>query len=405
MAEVPEEIVSTPEQLSDCCAFLAGCPIIGFDTEFVGEETYHPRLCLVQVATPDRLFLIDPMSVGALDDFWRLIVDPERVVVVHAGREEVRLCRLWTGQAPGNLFDLQLAAGLTGLVYPLGHGTLVNQVLGVRLPKGETLTEWRRRPLTPEQIRYAFDDVRFLLRVHEKLNARLQALGRQEWAREEFTRLAFMASPEDPAVEERWRKLKGMSSLDRRKLGVVRALYQWREERAAAINRPARAVVRDDLLIEIARRNPTKARDLQVVRGLHHRDLDAIVEVVQEARRLPLEQCPTAADRIEDPPQLNLVANILIAVLSDLCARQKLAANLVASNNDVRALVRARLAKEPFPESNPLVKGWRSLHILPELQAFLEGRRALRIDDLASDSPLEYADVEETRKDSALTGE
>src|SRR5580698_6374912 len=108
MADVMEEIVTTPEQLVDCCAHLSRCPVIGFDTEFVGEETYHPRLCLVQVATPERLFLIDPLSAGPLDSFWQLVVDPGRVVVVHAGREEVRLCRLWSGQAPGNLFDLQL---------------------------------------------------------------------------------------------------------------------------------------------------------------------------------------------------------------------------------------------------------------------------------------------------------
>jgi ribonuclease D len=401
MAEAAEEIVATPEQLAECCSFLESCPAVGFDTEFVGEQSYHPNLCLVQVASPNRLFLIDPLSVGPLDSFWRLIVDPARVVVVHAGREEVRLCRLWSGEAPGNLFDLQIAAGLTGLVYPLGHGALVNQVLGVRLAKGETLTEWRRRPLTPEQVRYAFDDVRFLLRAYEKLTAKLSKLDRLGWAKEEFARLALITGPEDPATEERWRKLKGVASLDRRKLAVVRALFRWREGRAEEVNRPARTVVRDDLLIEIARRNPTRARDLQVVRGLPHRDLDAIVEVAQEARRLPLEQCPEAAERIEDPPQLALVANILIAVLGDLCARSGLATNLVASNNDLRALVRARLAKEPLPDGVPLVRGWRARHLLPELEAILDGRRALRIDDLTAEAPLDYADVEETRQDRA----
>jgi ribonuclease D len=405
MSEVPEEIIATPEQLADCCTILERCTAIGFDTEFVGEETYHPRLCLVQVATRERLFLIDPLSVGPLDCFWRLIVDPARVVVVHAGREEVRLCRLWSGQAPGNLFDLQLAAGLTGLVYPLGHGSLVNQVVGARLSKGETLTEWRRRPLTPEQIRYAFDDVRFLLGAYDKLNARLARLERLEWAREEFDRLALVTGPEDQSVEERWRKLKGTGSLDRRKLAVVRALFQWREQRAAQLNRPARTVVRDDLIVEIARRNPTKARDLTVVRGLPNRDLDAIVEVVQEARQLPLEQCPAAAERIEDLPQLNLAANILIAVLGDLCARQHLAANLVASNTDIRAIVRAKLALEPLPQDVPLVRGWRSRHILPELLAILEGRRAVRIADLASEAPLESIDVAQTDKGSEASGE
>src|SRR5215475_12716458 len=126
-----EELVSRPEELAACCAYLETCPVLGMDTEFVGEETYHPRLCLVQVATPERLILIDPLSVGPLDAFWKLVVDPANLVIVHAGREEVRLCRLWTGQTPGNLFDLQLGAGLIGMTYPLGHGTLVHQLLGI----------------------------------------------------------------------------------------------------------------------------------------------------------------------------------------------------------------------------------------------------------------------------------
>ncbi len=406
MPEIMEDIVTTPQQLADCCAFLEDCSAIGFDTEFVGEETYHPRLCLVQVATPSRLLLIDPLSAGPLDAFWRLIVDPARTVVVHAGREEVRLCRLWSGQPPGNLFDLQLAAGLCGLTYPLGHGPLVNQVLGARLAKGETLTEWRRRPLTPEQIRYAFDDVRFLLALWEKLTARLNKFGRLDWAREEFARLATLTDPEDPAAEERWRKLKGIGSLDRRRLAVVRALFTWREQRAAERNRPARTIVRDDLIVEIARRNPVRARDLQVVRGLHHRDLEAIVAVVQEARQLPLEQCPETVGRVEDPPQLNLVANILISVLGDLCVRRKLAANLVASNTDIRTLVRCRMANEPLPEGSTLMRGWRAKHVLPDLLAVLEGRRAVRIDDASKEAPLDYAELtKELVKDDAVANE
>ena len=114
-------------------------------------------------------------------------MDPSRVVVVHAGREEVRLCRLGAGKTPGNLFDLQIAAGLVGMTYPLGHGPLVGQVLGVHLSKGETRTEWRDRPLTPEQIRYAFDDVRYLLQTWEKLSSRLEKMCRTEWARRSFT--------------------------------------------------------------------------------------------------------------------------------------------------------------------------------------------------------------------------
>ena len=201
MPDLPEDDRSTPRSWPPAAPIWRAQPHFGFDTEFVGEDTYHPRLCLVQVAAPDRLFLIDPLTAGPLDAFWQLVVDPARVAVVHAGREEVRLCRLWTGQTPGNLFDLQLAAGLVGLTYPLGHGPLISQVLGMHLSKGETLTEWRRRPLTPAQIRYAFDDVRYLLPAWKKLTGRLEKLGRAEWAYEEFGRLARAASPEEPAAE------------------------------------------------------------------------------------------------------------------------------------------------------------------------------------------------------------
>src|SRR5437588_4986053 len=181
--DLPEQMVATAQELAACCAYLDSCPEFGFGTEFVGEETYHPRLCLVQVATAERLILIDPITSGPLEAFWKLVVDPRKLVIVHAGREEVRLCRLWTGHVPGNLFDLQIAAGLTGLAYPLGHAALVSQLLGVQLAKGETLTEWRNRPLTRAQIRYAFDDVRYLLPLWQRVSARMGELGRADWAR------------------------------------------------------------------------------------------------------------------------------------------------------------------------------------------------------------------------------
>jgi ribonuclease D len=294
--DLPEHIVSSPDALLACCDLLAQCRQFGLDTEFVGEDTYHPHLCLVQVATAQALYLIDPITVGPLDRFWQLIVDPANLVVVHAAREEVRLCLLATGKLPGNIFDLQLAAGLVGLIYPMGHGNLVNNLLGIQLAKGETLTEWRDRPLTRQQIRYAFDDVRFLLPLWQRLSARLEELGRSSWALEEFARLAASARPEE-TVQEKWRRLRGLGSLDRRRLALVREIFNWREVTAARVNRPPRTLVRDDLIIEIAKRNPTQEKDLQVIRGLAKRDLPAILEAVARARSLPAEQFPHAAER------------------------------------------------------------------------------------------------------------
>jgi ribonuclease D len=391
MTNISEQIVAQPKELEECCQYLSGCKCLGLDTEFVGEDSYHPHLCLVQVATDERLILIDPLTAGPLDDFWKLIVDPNRLIVVHAGREEVRLCRLWAGQAPGKLFDLQIAAGLVGMIYPLGHGTLVGQLLGVNLAKGETLTEWRDRPLTRSQIQYALDDVRYLLALWQKLTAKLTEMGRMDWANEEFARMtspAESSDSEDTTVEEKWRRLRGLGSLDRRRLAVVRDLYAWREETAERTNRPTRAICRDDLLVEIARRNPSRSRDLQVIRGLPHRHLDAIFQVMIEARKSPPDQLPAPVDRDQDPPQVGWLTNILTAVLGDLCVRRKLAANLVAANADIKALVRSRIRSEPDLPKSMLTQGWRRAHILPELVAVLEGRRSVRIGDLKADAPL-----------------
>jgi ribonuclease D len=389
-----EQIVTRPEELSPCCDYLASAGRFGFDTEFVGEDTYHPRLCLVQVATDERLFLIDPLTAGPLDAFWKLVVDPAYLVVVHAGREEVRLCQLWTGQQPGNLFDLQIAAALAGLAYPLGHGTLVHQLLRAQLAKAETLTEWRERPLTREQIRYAFDDVRYLLPLWRELASRLEKTGRADWAREEFARLAANAALDEPSTEK-WRKLRGLGSLDRRRLAIVRELYHWREQKAAQTNRPARALIRDDLIVEIAKRGPVGERDLHVIRGLPRRDLGEILQAVERARQLRSEDCPVPAEREQDPPQVGLVANVLLAVLGDLCARMDLAPNFVAANQDIKSLVRARFACQPLPDSSLLTRGWRAQHILPELLAVLEGRRSIHVVDVAAEAPFGYQEMDD----------
>jgi ribonuclease D len=388
MPEPKEQIVTRPEELPEVLAHLAAARRFGFDTEFVGEDTYRPRLCLVQVATAERLILIDPFTVGPLDDFWKLILDPANQVIAHAAREEIRLCQLWTGRRPGQVFDLQIAAGLVGFSYPLGHGNLVYQALGTMLPKSETLTEWRDRPLTERQIRYAFDDVRHLLELESAISRRLRDQGRTEWAREEFERAAIIATDEEPSLE-RWRKLRGLGSLNRRQLAVVRELFDWRESAAAKVNRPARIVCRDDLLVEIARRNPQREADLRVVRGLAKRDVPAIMEAVERARALPAEKHPVAAERDDDPPQVALLTSLLTAVLGHLCSEMGVSASLVCANRDLRLLIRGHLTGAPATGNSLLNEGWRRQHVRPHLEAVLRGERTLRVAKPGSESPFE----------------
>lgn len=389
MKSLPEYIVTDPAGVRACCEDVATSPQVGFDTEFVGEDTYVPHLCLVQVATPKALYVLDPFDCGPLDEFWNLIADPDRLVVVHAGREEVRICHGAIGRPPGNLFDVQIAAGLLGLGYPLGYGPLVGAVLRKRLAKGETLTDWRRRPLSQEQVRYAFDDVRDLLAVWKKMDARLTKLGRSAWAQEEFGHFVRRALMDSGEVE-RWRKLKGVSNLDARKLAVVREVYLWREDAAARRNRPARTVLRDDLIVELARRAPRTEDEVSSLRGLGRADAAGILEAVEQARRLPPEDWPEEAERDTDPHAVALVASLLNVVLADWCAREELTTPLVATSADVRRLVRAAAKGEPLPADCGLTAGWRKDHVLPVLTEVLEGRRALRVKSLAGEAPLEY---------------
>lgn len=383
-----EQIISKPEELAEFCMHVASCPVFGFDTEFIGEETFVPDLCLVQVATPERLAVIDPLTVGVLDSFWRLVADPARITVVHAGREEIRSCQRCLARLPENIFDLQVAAGLAGSSFPMGHGPLIQQILGVKLHKGETLTDWKKRPLTKKQIHYAFDDVRYLLPLWEKISQRLEQLGRVEWAREENAALVRRSVGDEPGVE-RWRKLSGLGRLDRRRLAIVRALSDWRERKAARQNRPVRSVVRDDLIVEIARRNPKDEHDLAVMRGLAKRDFPELLQVVQQARDLPADQTPDILHRDEDPPQNAVLAGLLSAVLGDLCSRLGLSQSLVASSADLKQFIRCSQRGEPLPETSPLAAGWRAAAIAPELRDVLAGERSVRIAALNRESPLD----------------
>jgi ribonuclease D len=400
---LPEHLVIDPSQLISCLASLAAAPVIGFDTEFVGEDSYRPELCLIQVATANDLFVIDPLTVGPLDEFWQLLLDPARTTVVHAGREDIRICYFQSGNAPANVFDVQLAAGFTGLTYPIGYAGLVHDLLGQRMSKGQTLTDWRRRPLSPAQIRYAFDDVLYLLPAWKRLSERLKRSHRTDWAVEEFSSAVAKAIADEVAAE-RWRKIKGIGGLDRRGLAVARELFRWREQFAARVNRPARQLLRDDVLAEIARREPKHREELAALRGVPGREVEAILDAIRHARALPREQYPEIESRDNDPPHVLMLASLLGVVLGDWCIRNKIAANLVASGADLKALVRARVFGEPLPDI-PLVRGWRGAIILPELEAILTGNRAIRVDNVRATAPLEFLPVVVTEDPSVEIGD
>ena len=385
--DLPEMVVTGPDDYRECLEHLATVDCLGLDTEFVGEESYRPELCLIQVSTPARLIVIDPYTCGDLTEFWELLRDPKRVVVVHAGREEVRMCTHAIGKPPANVFDVQIACALIGMTYPIGYAGLVQELLHERMSKGETLTDWRRRPLSANQIRYAFDDVRYLLPLWTTLSTRLKRLKRTVWAEEEFTSFVAHAILDDPSVEK-WRKLKGLGALNRPELAVAREVYVWREQFAARLNRPPRVLLRDDIIIEIARRGATNAIDLQSLRGLPRGENEAILAAIQRAVNLPADERPEVQLRDNDPPHVTTLSGFLAVALAEFCRQEYLAAGLVATMHDVRQLVRSYQPGAGERIDCGLDEGWRATAVRPYLESILNGTMVLRVADPRSMNPV-----------------
>jgi ribonuclease D len=392
LPQLPEIIVEDTAGLRECLDHLQTQAHVGYDTEFVGEETYRPDLCLIQLSTNERLFLVDPLRCGALDAFWAVLADPARQVIVHAGREELRACQFALGRPPAHVFDVQIAAGLIGLQYPIGYAALSLELLGVRANKGETLTDWRRRPLTAAQQKYAFDDVRFLLPMWKKLHDRLRRLNREDWAAEDFAGFVRRSIGDEPAVEK-WRKLKGLGGLSRRELAAARELYVWRDSIAAKQNRPPRSVLRDEILVDVARRTPSREEDVASIRGLAKSLVPGLIDAIRKARGLLPAEYPEPAERENDPPHVLLLASLLNVVLAEWCARNHLATNQVATMADLKAVVRARQPWGGDAADSPLFAGWRQRVVLPELEAFLDGKRTLAVSDPANAHPIKVVGV------------
>jgi ribonuclease D len=322
--------------------------------------------------------------------FWDVVLDPSVQVVMHAAGEDLRICLLRTRSLPQRVFDVQMAAGLLGLNYPLSLVNLVSQVLGITLAGSETRTDWRHRPLTAAQLNYALDDVRYLLDIADHFIDRLAQLGRTAWAEVEFAE--FLESIVQRADEDRWRRLPGLHQLSRRGLEMARRLAEWREGEARRQNRPLRQVVRDDLLVAIAKRQPRTRRDLEALRdfnrpALLNRSQD-ILAIIEQARSVPEDVLPILPARPEEPPGLSTVTNLLSAALAQCCVQNQVAGSMVANVADLKHLVRWHLDGRDQAHPPALLQGWRGELCGRLLLDVLGGRLALRVVDPDSEFPV-----------------
>jgi ribonuclease D len=383
--------------ITDQAAFDALCDDIenagevAFDTEFVSEHTYRPELGLLQFATAERQAAVDPLAVHDLSRWWRIMSEGRVLVVVHGSREEVRFCLANAQRPPGKIFDVQIAEGLQSRSFPMSYTSLVSRVLGQRTSGKETRTDWTKRPLTDRQIAYALEDVEFLLEIARRQRGSLQKRGRLAWAETEIAR--YIDDIVREPMRENWRKLPGIQSLSARELAVVREVYAWREAEATGRNRPARRILRDDLVIELAKRQPADAADLMATRDMNRSDYRRSAEAMLAAIRRALELDRAALPevrRTEKDPDEQIMAQLLSLALANRCAQEDVAMGLVGTTSDLRHLVRWHVYKEQEGDPPRLSLGWRATVCGDLLTDVLAGKVALRVSDPSSEHPLVF---------------
>lgn len=388
------ELITNQRDLHRLCQSFEDATAIGFDTEFVSEDRYRPELCLIQVAASGRHAIIDPLAIKDLTPFWQMLCDEGRQTIVHAGRQELIFFLEAMGRRPTRLFDTQIAAGLIGLEYPASYGTLLQKLLGQSLGKGETRTDWRRRPLAPRQIEYAVLDVMHLEPLQAVLAQRLESLGRMSWLTEEMDR--WQTQVEHAENGERWRRMAGLSNLSPKALAVVRELWLWRDAEAERTDRPPRRILRDDLLVELSKRAIPDVAALKLLRGMNYRDkqrhLPSISSCIQRAISMPPDTWPTTLRRKSGRPRLNLLGQFLATALSSVCQAQSVSPSLVGSVDDVRDLIAWHLKLDGSEDSQPprLACGWRCEVVGRSIEDVLSGKLAIRVNDALGDHPLSF---------------
>ena len=398
-------LVTSQEEFAAVCDEIRTAGIVAMDTEFVSEGCYRPELCLLQLAVPGREIVVDPLAVPDLSDWWQIMADDEVTVVAHAARQEVRFCLDNVASRPSRLWDVQIAEGLRTRSYPLNHERLVHRVLGEKVPGTQSRTDWRRRPLSDRQVDYARDDVRFLLAIHQRQHQSLSSLGRETWAEAEFERMIDEVEAE--RGEESWRRLSGINRLDRTGLAVARAVFWWRDRCGEELNQPVRRVLRDDLLIDLAKRKPRTVEEVLATRDMTRRNFK------RHAEELAATVCEVLAGPEADYPERvrrrgeihdddHVLGQLLAIALANRCAELDVAVALDGTNDELKTLVRWHVHGEQGGDTPRLCTGWRAEVCGDLLTDVLDGKISLRVTP-DGDTPLvfERGDASDTAETGA----
>ncbi len=287
--------IDTPEGLAQLCERLQDSRWLALDTEFMREKTYYAQLCLLQISDGEIAASVDPLALQDLSPLLDIIYDENIVKVFHSGRQDLELFHQLWERLPQPLFDTQPAAELAGLGNQIGYANLVHTLLDHQLEKGHTRTDWSKRPLHANQLRYALDDVIYLARIYLKLQESLENLQDDASLQKELSRLAdpatYVTKPEDA-----WLRVRARKFLKGDQLAVLQALAGWRETEAMHSDKPRGWILKNDVLIELSRVQPKTTEQLKKIRGLTggivQRRGNLLLKLIRDALELPQQQWP-----------------------------------------------------------------------------------------------------------------
>lgn len=344
-----------PQLVGDDAAFEARCaalrtsPVVALDTEFMRVNTYSPVLCLVQVFDGDEAVCIDAIETSSLAPLLDALDGTEQPALLHSARQDLETFYVTEARLPPRLYDTQVAAAVTGPDDQLSYAQLVHQVAGVELPKSQTRTNWAKRPLTDNQLRYAADDVLYLPQIRDYLDDALDRLGRRAWFVEDCQRLLDPALY-TPDIDGAYRRCKTRRPLNDSQRGALRALCRLREEVAIARDRPRKWIIDDAGIEALATLEKPEAdavrRVLRKSRAHRAMRIERIIEVIESAE-------PAPDDRRSRPSaEESALTKKAMATLRDIAASLDIAPGFLAARRDVERLVRGK-------RSGVLMDGWR----------------------------------------------
>ena len=374
------EIVEDETGLESIADHVKQVGSFAYDTEFIGEETFHPRICLVQIATAERLVLIDPVKVPDLGPIFEMVADPEIETLVHDGAQDLEPVRRLLDRDPGGIIDTQVCAAFLDMPWPSSLAKLIDRFAGHRLAKGHTFTDWDARPLTDRQIRYAADDVRFLPLAWSRMRPALESAGRFEWAMRECdeSRRRHVGRFD---VEKQVRRIVRGSRVKARTSTVLFGLVELRHEIARELDLPHRVAISDEGLNELAKTQPADAAAVGACRNIGKRTASEFGERIAAQIKSALEgptRVLTGNKTRDETAEDRMRIDALWSALSLRSLADGIAPSILTSRADLGSWYLARMAgesdKELFAQES-----WRHDAAGAWLESFIAGEAELTL--------------------------